>query len=578
MATNRFSRLSKIVTGAKTGPGEELPLLECELTRLERFAHFWVLVIQSFVRNRCFVRASALSFSTLLALIPMLAVAISVTSSLLKSEGETQIYEVIDKLVSTIMPPAAVSSNHPGAGSNLTTVVVAEIATNTALLAETNALAAALTNAAAGTKAVIIATTGNEVETRVSAQMEAAKNIHDFVQKTQSARLGIVGMLLLVWVAISMLANIEATFNDIWGVTRGRKWLWRIVLYWSVLTMGPLALVGALSLAGSSHLEVARHVLVQTPWVGELIFKFLPFAIVGLVFAVIYLTVPNTKVRPASALVGGILAGSLWQLNNALGYLYVSRVVTNNMIYGSLGLVPVFMAGLYLSWVILLFGVQVSYAFQNRKLYLQDKFAENVNQRGREFIALRQMTCLGLRYQNGQPPATAQQISAELGISTRLTEKILQTLLDARLITEVTETEAAYVPARPLETINAHQVLLAVRCVNKAEILTREEPGCDAIYGEFARIEEAERAAAAAVTMLALVNRARATLEPAAVLPSAVTLALTESAPQAFSPEPATVELTVDAVETVTDTVRPPAPARAARKIAVPEDNHDFPL
>jgi DNA-binding IscR family transcriptional regulator len=214
---------------------------------------------------------------------------------------------------------------------------------------------------------------------------------------------------------------------------------------------------------------------------------------------------------------------------------------------------------------------------------LQEKFAENVNQRGREFIALRLMTCLGLRYQNGQPPASTQHISTELGISTRLTEKILQTLLDARLITEVTDAEVAYVPARPLETINAHQVLLAVRCVNKAEIITRDEPVRDEIYGEFARIEEAERTAAAAVTMQALVNRARLRLTPTAEplpvepLPLAELPAPTLPA-EPVTVKPATIELTQDAGETVTGAVHPPAPAKVARKIAEPEDNHDFPL
>ena len=74
----------------------------------------------------------------------------------------------------------------------------------------------------------------------VSAQKEAAKWIHDFVQNTQSGALGVVGMLLLVVVAIRMLANVEATFNDIWGVTRGRNWLLRVVLYWTTITLGPL--------------------------------------------------------------------------------------------------------------------------------------------------------------------------------------------------------------------------------------------------------------------------------------------------------------------------------------------------
>ena len=351
-------------------------------------------------------------------------------------------------------------------------------------------------------------------------------------------------------------------------------------MYWATLTLGPLALVGAASLAGGAHAEVARQLASRTPFFGELIFKVLPVVIIWLVFALIYLTVPNTKVRFSAALVGGVLAGSLWHVNNLLGYLYVSRFVTSNMIYGSLGLLPVFMAGLYISWVILLFGVQVSYAFQNRKDYLQDKFAENVNQRGREFIALRLMTCLGLRYHNGQPPATTEQIAVELGISNRLTDKIMQTLLGARLISEVAGAEAAYFPARPLEAINAHQVLLALRSVNKPVVYTREEPVRDEIYGEFARIEEAERAAAASVTMLALVNRARAKLEPAALIPAGTVPVLAEAATPDATPQPVeVVEVMVDPpTPSFAGAVRAAEPVKAARKIAVPEDNHDFPL
>jgi membrane protein len=187
--------------------------------------------------------------------------------------------------------------------------------------------------------------------------------------------------------------------------------------------------------------------------------------------------------------------------------------VSNSQIYGRLGLVPVFMAGLYFSWLILLFGAQVSYAFQNRKVYLQDKLAENVNQRGREFIALRLMTGIGQRFQRGLPPATTQEISTELGIPSRLAQQILQTLLAARLVTETGGAEGAYVPARPLESINAHQILHALRTGTGQELPMRDEPVRTEVYGEFARIEEAEQRAASSVTVLALVNRAQARLE-----------------------------------------------------------------
>jgi DNA-binding IscR family transcriptional regulator len=159
-----------------------------------------------------------------------------------------------------------------------------------------------------------------------------------------------------------------------------------------------------------------------------------------------------------------------------------------------------------------------------------------------------------------------------LGISGRLTQQVMQTLLAPRLITEVAGAEAAYCPARPLEAINAHQVLLAVRSVNKPVIFTREEPVRDEIYGEFARIEEAERVAAASVTMEDLVNRARAKLAAPDLDRPATALTLPEAVP---------VEMTLVPVhEEIVEEIKPasPEPAKPARKIFVPEDNHDFPL
>jgi membrane protein len=461
MAKRSFSRLVKILAGVHTGA-------EAEFNRLERFAHFCVLVGRSFVRNRCPARAAALSYTSLLALIPLLAVAISVTSSLLKNQGEEQIYGAIDRLVSNFIPPATNSVSLPGAEKWVG-----------------------------------------------AAQKDAAQYIHEFIQKTRSGTLGVIGMLLLVYVAIQMLTSIESTFNDIWGITRGRNWLRRIVLYWTTITLGPLLIAGALGLSSGSHLQTARNFIGQMPIVSELIFQFLPFVVLWLAFTLVYLLVPNTKVQFGAALIGGIVGGSLWHLNNLFGFLYISRVVSNSQIYGKLGLVPVFMAGLYFSWVILLFGAQVAYAFQNRKSYLQEKLVENINQRGREFIALRLMTLIGQRFQNGNPPVTIQEISVELGIPTKLVQQVLQPLLAARLVTESAATEPAYLPARPLDAITAYHVLRAVRAGAGQDIATRDEPARAEVLGEFAKIEEAERAAASSVTLLALVNRSQKQIEDA---------------------------------------------------------------
>src|SRR4051812_46076711 len=108
MARKQFSRLiqlAKIWKGAAPSNGE--------LTRLERFAHFWTLVLRSFSRNRCPVRAAALSYITLLAMIPLLAVTMSVTSSLLKNQGEEKIYAAIDRVISNVVVPGTLDTNAP---------------------------------------------------------------------------------------------------------------------------------------------------------------------------------------------------------------------------------------------------------------------------------------------------------------------------------------------------------------------------------------------------------------------------------------------------------------------------------
>ncbi|MGH7968085.1 MAG: YhjD/YihY/BrkB family envelope integrity protein [Limisphaerales bacterium] len=483
-------------------PGQE--------AKWRRFAHFWVLVWRSFVRNRCPVRASALAYATLLALIPMLAVVMSITSSLLKKEGEAGIEKFIVKLVASVTPPATenmVGSDTAGEG-----VTAPQISAE-----RTNGVAGSVLGAEprAGDQ------TPNQTEHAArpakrelaETQKAVAGKINSFIQNTQSGALGVTGSVLLIFAAISMLSRIEATFNDIWGVARGRSWFMRIVLYWGVLTLAPILLILALGLATGPHLEGTKKFVSTLPVVGSFFFHFgfqvLPVAVLCLTFAAFYMLMPNTRVDWRAALVGGLVSGLLFHLNNMFSVLYVSRVVSNSKIYGSLALVPVFMIGLYFCWLILLLGAQVAYAFQNRTTYSEEKQVENINQRGREFVALRLMTLIGQRYMRGEVPLGVAEMAEELGVPTRLIQHIMQTLSAARLAVETAGPETAYLPARPMEQITCHDILEAMRSTQGQELATRDEPTRQEVYGEFQRIQEAEREAASSVTMLALAGRAQ---------------------------------------------------------------------
>lgn len=498
MSKKSFARLIRIVTGTFGTGKDETPSLEASFTKLEKFAHFWVLVSQSFARNRCPVRASALSYTTLLALIPMFAVAMSVTSIFLKSEGQEQIESFIQQVVERMVPSVLTETNAPH--TEIQPDPEAIVSPNS-----TNALAGVTqTNAPISDVRVVVA------------QKKAAGYIHEFIQNTYSGTLGATGVIMLIFVAISMLSRIEATFNDIWGVTRGRNWLSRIVLYWATITLGPLLLVGALGLANGPQFTKTRDLINVVPFLEPIISELLPVVVICVTFALFYKLVPNTKVHFSAALVGGTLAGTGWHIINSISLSLASGAVNASKIYGSLALVPLFMASLYMIWLTVLFGAQVAYAFQNRESYLQEKLAENVNQRGREFVALRLMTCIGQRFQRTLPPATVQEMSRELGIPSKLVQQVLRTLLAARLVVEVSGVEAGYAPARPLDTINCHHILLAMRATQGQELVTREEPARAEVYGEFARIQAVEKEAASAMTILALVNRAQSRLELAA--------------------------------------------------------------
>ena len=495
--SKKVSRFQKIREDALALLDERALGSLAEFSNWQKFAHFWVLVWRSFTRNRCPVRASALAYATVLAIIPMLAVAMSISSALLKQEGEDQIDQFIVKLVASLTSATMVETNAAGTTTNLT--VEGSSATDL-----TDSATAGIAGATNG-----LPSFAQDAEA-VKARRAIARYIHEFIQNTRSGALGLTGSILLVFAAISMLSRIEDTFNDIWGVVRGRSWFMRIVLYWGVISLAPMLLAVALGLASGPQMEGPKKLLTTMPFVGHIIFQFLPVVVLCLTFAMFYALIPNTKVHWQAALVGGLAGGILFHLNNVVSVLYVSRVVSNSKIYGSLGLVPVFMIGLYFSWLILLFGAQVAYAYQNRATYFEEKQVENINQRGREFVALRLMTCIGQRFVIGEPPPSAVEISAALAVPTRLVQQLMQTLAAARLVAEAAGAEPAYLPARPLETITCHDILLALRASQGQELATRDEPTRSDVYGEFHRIEEAERQAASSVTMLALVNRAQA--------------------------------------------------------------------
>lgn len=579
MPNKRSSRLLKILVGT-VADAEEVFQIE---GRLERFAHFLALVVRQFVRHRCLVRASALSYSTLLAMIPLLVVALNVTSSLLSPQKEAKLAQFVERSVARVAPSADIPTNAAMTGAN------------TIMLPDTNALA--ITNLAMAldnTNAAVSVTASNQPSATpptatFNTQTEVARTIHELVQKASSGTLGITGVVLLIFTSVSLLRGIEDTFNDIWGVTRPRNWLVQFTLYWMIISLGPLLLSAALGFAGTTHMDQTRIFLESSPFLAPVVKHLLPVALLTIFLGLFYWFIPNTKVQLSAAMIGGLCAGVSWHVYNQLGFVLVARAMSASKFYGGVFLIVLLLGGLYILWLILLFGTQIAYAYQNRVAYLHERLAENVNHRGREFVALRIMTCLGRRFQIGQCPATVTEISTELAVPSRLTQSVLQILSATRLVTEVTGPEAAFIPARPLDAISAHDILIAMRTGSGQELPVSDVPGMAEIYGEFARIEQAERNAAAGVTVLTLTNRMTQRTElieppksatPEKTFAGAVVVETTPAAEPTEPPKspafPEKAETPDPVVEQKEPPTEPNGPLR--RETARPDENMDFPL
>ena len=426
---------------------------------------------RSFARNRCPVHAASLAYTTLLSLIPLLALVISVSTSLIKSQGEDSIKQMINKVVSSVAPQLdLVSKTANESGGN-------------------------------------VPGTGESVPAR----QQVVDSIAGFIGNFRSGTLGVTGAVSLILVVILLLSNIEKTLNDIWGVAQGRTWVARVIQYWAAITLGPVLLIVTMGLTSGPYFTTTKKLLSYLPIVGAMLFDMLPFFFMIGGFSVFYRLMPNTRVHWKAALAGGIVGGGLWQLNSLLSVLYVSKVVTYNMTYGRFGIVPIFMVGIYFSWMILLFGAQVSYAFQNRQVYLQEKQVGTINQLGREFVALRMMAIIGQRFQKGTKPPTVSEIGGDVGASTRLVTSLLQVLVQARLVAEVANgLEGAYIPARPLDKIASQDVLQALRAGQGHEPNTRDGFDKAIIREEIDRIRRAEKQAANAINLEQIVNRLNA--------------------------------------------------------------------
>jgi len=301
---------------------------------------------------------------------------------------------------------------------------------------------------------------------------------NSMLEETRGGLIAGIGVALLFWLIIKLLGNIEESFNDIWGIKQARTYGRKLSDYLSVMLICPVLLI----LSGSITVFITTRVTQITQKIDllgafspiiSLLLKSLPLCVIWLLFTFVYIFMPNTKVNFRAGLLGGIFAGLIYQIVQLAYITFQIGVSRYGAIYGSFAALPLFLIWLQLSWLIVLFGAEVSFAFQNVHTYEFEPDCLRVKPSFKKLLALRIAHSCIKNFSNGDKPRSAEQISHDLEIPIRLVNQILFELVQCRVLSEARNTsdsEALFLPAMNIDKLSINYVIQALEELGTEDI------------------------------------------------------------------------------------------------------------
>ncbi len=293
---------------------------------------------------------------------------------------------------------------------------------------------------------------------------ELTAQVIGFVDNVQGSVLGSIGLVFLLYTVISTIQKIEESFNFIWRVEQPRSFGRRFSEYLSVMVVGPVFIVSALGLLASLASQGIVQSIRSIEPLGTvllLIGKITPYLLVAGVFTFMYTFVPNIKVKLQAALIGGGVAGVLWAAGGAVFASFVANSTSTMAIYAGFAMVIVALMWLYLSWLILLIGAQLTFYIQNPSFLRPGRRELQLTSSLRERLALATLYTLAHSYRKPAPRWTLGDLSQHLQIPGTALAPVLNAL-EARGLVVATEAEE-FLPGRDPQTILLAEILDAVR-------------------------------------------------------------------------------------------------------------------
>ena len=287
-----------------------------------------------------------------------------------------------------------------------------------------------------------------------------------FLENTKGGVIAGIGIAVLFWSVMKVLGNIESSFNAIWHIRKPRVWFRKFSDYFSMMLIAPVLII----LATSSNVFISTQITRITSEIGLLgiispLLKLIPYVLFWLVLTIVYMIMPNTKVNFKSAFIAGIISGTIFVFVQWLYIYFQVGVSKYNAIYGSFAALPLFLIWLQMSWLIVLFGAEISFAVQNVEKYEFEPDSQNLSSYSLRVITLMITHLLIKNFSKGEKALTVHELSKKLEVPIRLTHDIVYKLVDSNIVSEINtihEKEKAYQPAQDINNLTITYVLNAI--------------------------------------------------------------------------------------------------------------------
>ncbi len=389
--------------------------------KLHTFIRIILITFKEFGNNTLNIRASALTYTILLSLVPMLAMSTAIVKGLGGGDELRQVvYSYLDTLEET---------------TPLTNFGLVE-----ELLPEDTTLP----------------------DSRVTDQFRAAADqIFKYVDNTDFATLGTIGVLGVLFSAILVLSNIELSMNTIWHVTSGRSLLRKVADYLTFLILMPLSInFGFAANAVFKNDTLQNKVLgfLPGPWLETGLLLFIPLFFITMTLFLVYIFFPNTKVKPGPAFIGALFAGSFWFFTQNIYIGLQIGVSKYNAIYGSFATLPLFLVWMFLGWLFILAGAQLAFACQRHESYQLKKLSHSPLE-----LLSAAFDILSISYDLYAQKATLtkQELPAHCpAYPTALLYESLEKLLSSHII--VSTQKGSILPAAPADTVQYQEIIASI--------------------------------------------------------------------------------------------------------------------